>query len=143
MRKVSFLLALLLILSFLSACGDSDGVVEIRERFFVNQFQDIVTNHEEYLGRTIRYEGAFETFPQDGGGEDVYFVYRVVPTCCSPGGSIGFLLDLGEFAPLADDAWVEVTGVLELFEFRGFPNLRLVVTSLVELDERGELMVQP
>jgi len=143
MRKI---IALLLIAFLLTGCnaapnGDDD-VFAIDEQFFVLRMLDIVFSPNEFLGQTIRYEGMFRTveIPTIG---DVYQVYRYTDGCCGPDGIIGFQvqLDSAGLEPLPTGTWVEVTGILEEFEHQGRTFLRLAVTSLTELDERGEEFV--
>ena len=120
----------------LIGCGESDNIVTIDERFFVIQMNDIFLNPARFMGRTIRYEGLFAS--EQFGDEMHFFVERQTLGCCGNDGLIGFEVVLDGIAPLADDAWVEVTGVLESQGRRLF----LRVTSLVELEERGMEFVQ-
>ena len=141
MKRLRIGLAVLILALLLSACaaeGDDD-VVEISERFFITTFQEIHLNSELYIGRTVRYEGMFRTFQWPDTDEDFYMVYRYVPGCCSPddGMSIGFIVDLNNIAPLEDNAWAEVTGVLEVYERADAARFRVNVTSLTQPAERG------
>ena len=140
MKRILILFAVIV---FLIGCSDSDGdgVVEIRDRFFITQVMDIHINADEYVGRTIRYEGIFLTTHWAATGEDYHQVIRYVDDCCGDGGIIGFMIYLGDIEPLPDDAWVEVTGVLEWFEIGGFRFPRLAAVSVTEMSERGEEIV--
>ena len=117
-------------------CGESDNIFTIDERFFVIQVNDIWLNPARFMGRTIRYEGLFGSEQFDD--EMIFFVARQTFGCCGNDGWVGFEVVLDGIEPLADDAWVEVTGVLESQGRRLF----LRVTSLVELEERGMEFVQ-
>ncbi|MCL2588803.1 MAG: hypothetical protein FWD84_05280 [Oscillospiraceae bacterium] len=137
-KRLAFLLAVILLLT---GCGgllaeSDDGVVLISERFFVTQTTQIQMNAGDYLGRTIRYEGMFwgNEWPT---GEVYYFVTRNTLGCCGDDGIIGFELRLNDFDPLPNDTWVEITGVLEEFDYEGRTFLRLAVVELTELEERG------
>lgn len=135
-RRIIILVTLVVLGLLLVGCasnGDSDDVIEIGERFFVTQFEDIVLNANRYLGRTIRYEGAFQSFFWEPTGEQLYFALRFTQGCCSDE-PIGFELYLDDIEPVADNTWVEITGVLEEYG-EGF--LRLQVISLTEPAERG------
>ena len=138
------LVLLLLAVLLLTACaGGDDDIVEIPEQFFVTQIQSLHVNAEEYVGRTIRYEGIFQTMHWDLVGSDVHLVYRYVWDCCGNDGEAGFWVHLGGIEPLPDNAWVEVTGVLEWYEVAGFQVLRVAAASLREMEERGAEVVMP
>jgi len=144
MKKLIALSLILTSMIFFAGCSsNSDGTIEISERFFINDINNIIFNRNDYLGRTIQYEGIFDTIAVSAFTE-VHLVYRYVPGCCGPEGIAGFLVDLGDFAPLSGNAWAEVVGVLEEFEdHNGNTNIRLALTSLTEMDTRGAEFVTP
>jgi len=113
-----------------AGCGDSDDTVVISERFFAQEMQEVVFNHNQYLGRTIHLEGMFRTIPWEG--IDRFLVMRYVEGCCGPE-PFGFEVVLGDFSPFSHDAWVEVTGILAMVD--GF--LVLEVSAINELEVRG------
>jgi len=139
MKKLIVLIIVVAML--LTACspgGSDDYVVEITERFFVNQTTEVLRNPERYLGRTIRLEGIFITVQLPGVDDDFHFVHRLTDGCCGPIEPIGFEVRLDGIAPLPDDTWVEVIGVLEQYEnIWQHDALRLEVASLTEMSERG------
>ena len=142
-RKLTIILLAVLLLAG-CAGGASDGnVVEISERFFSTQVHSIMTNRDEYLGRTIQYEGLFRSVHWSPTHEYYHYVVRITEDCCSPGGIIGFEVHLtNDMEPLEHDAWARVTGVLEEYVAEdGITYLRLALTSLEELEERGEEFV--
>jgi len=136
---VIFALAFVLILSACgegsSAGGDSDIIV-IGERFFVNQVVEIVVNANQYMGRTIQFEGIFRAISNSQTGDSHFFVMRYTMGCCGIE-MVGLELIMEDGVPFGDDAWVEVTGVLERRD--GLPMLR--VTAITEMDERGSEFV--
>ncbi|MCL2572799.1 MAG: hypothetical protein FWE11_10400 [Defluviitaleaceae bacterium] len=118
---------------------DTD-IIEIREESFVAQFYEIIFLSEEFIGRKIRFEGIFWNVPMSE-DENQYIVFRYADGCCMPM-EIGFEIVLNGIAPLPDDTWVEVTGILEEFEpFPGHIALRIDAVSIVEMNERGAEMV--
>ena len=123
----------LLLVSFAGCGGGDEEIVVISERFFFNQMTHITMNLGEYEGRTIQIEGLFRNFSLPT--RDAYIVMRYV-ACCEYH-PVWFELDLNSFEPPDDDAWVEVVGVLELRD--RVPML--LVTSLTELEERGQAVV--
>ena len=131
MKKVMIVLVAAMLL-LLVGC-DNDGIYVIRERHFVNQIDNIFMNHNRYLGRTIQFEGMFGSYVNPETGAPGHYTYRYTYGCCGDDGLLGFGLVLGEINPVADNSWVEVTGVLE--EDGQF--LVLNVISLIELEERG------
>jgi len=140
MKKVLIVLILVLLLA---GCSGSDDVMEISERFFITQMTEINMNADEYVGQTIRYEGVFQTMNWSATGEEYHMVIRYILGCCGDDGFIGYEIYLGDTEPFPDDAWVEVTGVLEWYEVGGMRFLRVMATSIREMDQRGAEFVTP
>jgi len=123
----------------------SRGVVEIKEKMFLAQVNDVYLNPDDYLGKTIKLEGIFK---EERGYEKSYcFVIRYGPGCCGNDGNAGFEVAWAkEEAPPypAVDSWVEAAGVLKSYEEDGYSQyLYLDLSSLNVLDKRGaELVLQ-
>ena len=111
-------------------------VVEISERLFIAQTNDIYINTEDYLGKTIQYEGIFKTMYWPEEEETYYYVIRYGPGCCGYDGEAGFEVTWEGEWPEEDD-WCEAVGILEIYEINGLKYLRLVLSSLTVLEERG------
>lgn len=112
------------------------GVIEIKENLFIAQTNDIYINTEDYLGKTIKYEGIFDFYYGEESDSTYYYVIRYGPGCCGDDGTVGFeVIWDGEYPEQND--WVEAVGVLETYDENGFQYLRLRLTSLTVLDERG------
>jgi hypothetical protein len=124
--------------------GEEKPVLEIKEKMFIAQINDVYLNPEDYLGRTINLEGLFKA---EQYGEQTYcFVIRYGPGCCGNDGNAGFEVawdikdtEAGTY-PAVDD-WVEATGVLSTYVEDDYPYLYLALSSLNILDERGEEFV--
>ncbi|MDR2785094.1 MAG: hypothetical protein LBB83_04175 [Treponema sp.] len=119
------------------------GVIEIREKMFIAQTNDVYLNPEDYMGRTLKLEGLFKT---QAGYEDrppYCFVLRYGPGCCGYDGNAGFEVAWDGDAPPypAEDDWVEAVGVLKSYEEDGYPYLYLALSRLQVLDQRGEEFV--
>jgi zinc transport system permease protein len=114
------------------------GFVEIKEKMFIAQTNDVYLNPDEYLGKTIKLEGLFKSDEYPGGGQEYHFVLRYGPGCCGNDGSAGFEVAWeAQTAWPENDAWVEAVGVLDSYEEDGYPYLYLSLVSLVEKEERG------
>jgi len=117
-----------------------NGPVEIKEKLFLAQINDIYLNEAEYLGRTIRYEGMFTRYTWEEVGKTYYAVYRRSPGCCGADGQAGFEViwpeGSGKAYPKEND-WVQVVGTLERFEEYGQSGLRICLDSLTVKSERG------
>ena len=115
--------------------ADSD-VIEIKEKLFIAQTNDIYLNPEDYLGKTIQYEGIFDSYFWEENGNTYYYVIRYGPGCCGFDANAGFEVQWDGEYPDAND-WVEVVGVLERYEEDGWEYLRLQVSSMTVLPTRG------
>jgi len=134
------LFAVFMIVLLLAGCSspnspDDVDILEIGERFFVTQIEQIFIDTETYLGRTIRYEGMF--FSSHWEGEDFHYVIRHTFGCCGDDGMIGFEVMLNGIEPFPDDTWVEVTGVLEEYNLDWRTILVINAISVTEMPERG------
>jgi hypothetical protein len=127
--------------------------LEIREKLFIAQTNDVYLNPEDYLGKTIKLEGLVK-FQQYAGEEKQYcFVIRYGPGCCGNDGEAGFEVAWDKPQPYAgpgsvktlppgplypkENAWVEAVGVLDTYEEDGYPYLYLDLFSLTEKEDRG------
>ena len=115
-----------------SEAAHDDGIIEIEDWLFDAQVQRIKIFREDYLGRTIRYEGMFMSLVWEG--ETIYFVAREGGGCC---GINGFEVYLNDIPRFDDETWVEVTGILEEFFVEALNNyiLRLNVITMLEREE--------
>lgn len=113
------------------------SVIEIKEKMFIAQTNDVYLNPDDYLGRTLKLEGLFKR--EQSGGANYCFVLRYGPGCCGYDGNAGFEIAWNkaeETYPAADD-WVEATGVLKTYQEDGYSYLYLDLVSLAVLDTRG------
>jgi putative membrane protein len=120
-------------------------LIEIKEKMFISQVNDVYLNKDDYLGKTIKLEGLFKM-------EQAYdklhcFVLRFGPGCCGYDGAVGFEVawDKGKKNPYpGEDAWVEATGELKTYNEADYVDcLYLDLVSLNVLDKRGnETVVQ-
>jgi uncharacterized membrane protein YcgQ (UPF0703/DUF1980 family) len=114
----------------------SGKVLEIKEKMFIAQTNDIYYNAEDYLGKTIKYEGIFDVYEVPETGMAYYSVIRYGPGCCGIDANAGFEVKWDNEYPKPDD-WCEVIGVLEEYEEDGYQYLRLILSELNVLDVRG------
>lgn len=111
-------------------------LVEISERLFIAQSNDIYINTPDYMGKTIKYEGLFKTEYWEEEDTTYAYVIRYGPGCCGYDGEAGFELEWDGPLP-EEDEWCEVMGTPEVYEDGGIEYLRLKVTSLQVLEKRG------
>ena len=134
MKKLLLFVVILCLLPVASFAGD---IVEIKEKMFVAQTNDVYINPDEYLGRTIKLEGMFGLDTEMS--PPLYYVFRYGPGCCGYDANAGFEVvwkDEKTAYPNEND-WVEAAGVLENYDDDGEPYLRLALTSLTVKAERG------
>lgn len=111
-------------------------VLEIREKMFLTQINDIYNRFDSYRDKLIVVEGMYTVFYSWDGTESSPVVYRNGPGCCGNDGWGGFLLKYTGEAP-EDHAWIRVTGTPELVKDGPFTHLYLHVMSLEVKEERG------
>jgi uncharacterized membrane protein YcgQ (UPF0703/DUF1980 family) len=121
---------------------DTAGIVDIKEKMFLTQTNDVYVNKDEYLGRTIRLEGMFGTL--DNVTPPCRYVYRFGPGCCGYDSNAGFevVWKKPDATYPNDNDWVAATGVLEDYEQDGESFLRLALNSLVVKSVRGKEEVE-
>ena len=110
-------------------------VIEIREKMFIAQCNDIYLNLDQYMDSVIKYQGLFGDIP-GGGDEPYHLVYRNSPGCCGNDGIVGFEVIWDQPYP-AQNTWVEAVGTLERYEEWEETYVRLRLASLTEPSERG------
>ncbi|GHV84929.1 hypothetical protein AGMMS50230_05370 [Spirochaetia bacterium] len=130
--------------------NNTNGIIEIKEKMFIAQTNDIYLNPEDYLGKTIKLEGLFRTDSYVDLSRTFCFVLRNGPGCCGNDGSVGFEVSWPEaagvnsIAPLAKghrypkpEEWVEAVGTLAYYEEEDYPYLYLALSSLEVKRQRG------
>jgi len=122
-----------------SIVSSNKDVIEIKEKMFLSQVNDVYLNAEDYLGKTIKLEGIFKQ--DDGYNKSYSFVIRYGPGCCGYDGTAGFEVawaneKANPYPPV--DSWVEVAGVLKSYKEDGdMQYLYLDLASLNVLNKRG------
>jgi putative membrane protein len=121
-----------------------DDITYITEKLFITQINHIYYNAQDYLGKTIEYEGIFETYHYEDTNQSYYYVVRYGPGCCSNDSSAGFEIAWGEasITKPEENAWVKVRGVLQEYKEGEYTYLRLHVVSLEEMETRGQEYVE-
>ena len=119
----------------------NSDMIEISEKVFIAQTNDIYINTEDYLGKTIKYEGIFQSYYYDVTDTTYYSVIRYGPGCCGFDANAGFEVEWDGDYPEQND-WVEAVGALETYEEGGAQYLRLKLSSLKVLPVRGAEFVQ-
>jgi uncharacterized membrane protein YcgQ (UPF0703/DUF1980 family) len=117
-------------------------VVEINEKMFVAQVNDVYLNAKDYLGKTIKLEGIFKSEQNNEKEEPYRFVLRYGLGCCGDDGNVGFEVTWSkekEKPYPSVDEWVEAIGVLKVGEKANY--LYLDLASLNVLETRGREIV--
>lgn len=114
----------------------ASNAMEIREKMFIAQVNEIYINTGDYLGKAILYEGVFDQYPYNDAGDMFRSVIRYGPGCCGNDGNVGFEVVWDKAYPNQGD-WVGVEGVLEEYQEDGQAYLRLRVSKLDVLPTRG------
>lgn len=115
--------------------ASADGILHIREDYFVAQSNDIYLNIKNYLGTRIQLEGLFKAVMKDG--KVYHYVIRYGPGCCEYDSTCGFEVSYGGEYPYEND-WVSVTGTLDQYQEDGRDYIVLRADTLKALSERGQ-----
>lgn len=119
---------------------DSD-ILEISEKMFLTQINDIYFNFDEYKDKIIIVEGMYASFTTRDGTVKVPAIFRYGPGCCDNDGWGGFLLKYAGQLPQEKD-WIRVTGTPELTRTpEGYTNLVLNVISIERKTQHGKEQV--
>jgi uncharacterized membrane protein YcgQ (UPF0703/DUF1980 family) len=115
-------------------------VIEIKEKMFVAQSNDIWYNTDEYMDKIIKYEGLLDIYTDPETGIEYYSVIRYGPGCCGVDANCGFEVAWvdGEHKYPKQNEWCEVVGKLDIYEEGHIRYLRINLISLTVLEERGK-----
>jgi len=147
-RKFRVLFGFIIILFLTVSCtktnnDNNTGIVEIKEKMFVSQVNDVYLNTDDYIGKTIKLEGLFQK--EQGYDKEYCFVIRYGPGCCGFDGNVGFEVAWEQEQQKSypeDNAWVEATGELKTYEEDDYKYLYLDLASLNVLSRRGSEIVK-
>lgn len=89
-KRLSISIAVIILAALAVVKNTSEKVIEIKEKLFIAQTNDIYINSKDYLGKTIKYEGLINIY-EDETGRKFYYVIRYAPGCCGYDGSAGFV----------------------------------------------------
>ena len=143
-KRFALFTALLLSAVCLTAVAQAADVnidLEVREKMFLTQITELMTNTPDYLGKTIALEGMFTSGTYGEGDALTYhLVYRRSPGCCGNDGITGLEVLWDDPAAVypAENDWVRAVGTLEQYEEDDISYLRLRLLSLTVLPERGQ-----
>jgi uncharacterized membrane protein YcgQ (UPF0703/DUF1980 family) len=111
-------------------------VVEISEKMFIAQCNDVYLNPDDYQGKAIKLEGIYSSYVDSKSGNAYHYVMRYGPGCCGNDGSAGFEFLYDGEMPKPDD-WIEVTGTVEKVTEDDMEYIVLRASKVTVLDVRG------
>ncbi|MDR0719503.1 MAG: metal ABC transporter permease [Treponema sp.] len=132
----------LVCLAALSGCVKEKEFIEIEEKLFITQTNEVYLNQESYLEKRITLEGLFKMEHYAGSVSPYFFVLRYGPGCCGNDGNAGFEVAWDKDAadqekyPAVDD-WVRAEGILKQYNEDGGTYLYIALSKLDVLEERG------
>jgi hypothetical protein len=112
-------------------------LVEIQEKLFLSQTNDIYINPDEYQNKLIKLEGMWFAVKDENDGSMHYLLIRYGPGCCGYDGVAGFEV-MWEGNYPRDNDWVEGIGALEKYGAGEEEYLRLRLSALKVLARRGQ-----
>ncbi len=124
----------------LKLSNDDSNEITIKDKMFIAQCNDIYLNTDEYLDKTIIWEGIYTESTNPETGNTYKFVIRYGPGCCGNDGVAGFEVLYDQETPKADD-WVKAVGKIEMVEQGGIEFVAIRLSELTVLDVRGQEFV--
>jgi uncharacterized membrane protein YcgQ (UPF0703/DUF1980 family) len=116
-------------------------VIEIKEKMFIQQCDDIYTNPDEYEDKVIKLEGIYEEYKDTNSGKTYHIIYRKTPGCCGSDGQIGFQFSYNGKMPKPND-WIKVVGTIKAIkDTDGNKDIILHLSELQVSDKRGTELV--
>ena len=89
----------------------TEDIIEITDNYFIEKTNDIYVNTEDYIGKTVKFEGLVYSY-EDTDGNTYYAVVRNTPGCCGNDGLAGIDVRYDKEYPEVN-TWVEVKGIIE------------------------------
>jgi uncharacterized membrane protein YcgQ (UPF0703/DUF1980 family) len=117
----------------------TDGIIEITEKMFISQCNDVYLNPSDYVGKQVKIEGMLDMYTAEDGSLK-YGVIRYGPGCCGNDGVAGFAVN-SEQLDLQIDDWIEVIGTFQTEEVDGWTNVVINAEKVTRLEKRGEEFV--
>lgn len=119
------------------AVGPEPAYVEIKEKMFIAQSNDIYLNPDEYQDKTIRWEGIYTRLDYaNADGTPYHCVFRYGPGCCGDDGMVGFeVVWEGDYPEV--NSWVQAEGTVEQYDENDITYLRIRLSTLAVQSERG------
>lgn len=111
-----------------------EDVIEIKEKMFIAQCNDIYLNPKEYKGKTIKLEGFYDEATDAVTKEKFHFIIRNGPGCCGNDGVAGFQFTYngsGKIPKLND--WIEVVGTVELADDNDYVTLKAKTVNVLKV----------
>jgi len=145
MKKLSIFLVLMYCVFVLPAKSPAGSLaekktVEIKEKFFIQQCNDVYFNFKNYKDTIIKIEGICEVLPKEFMFS--YNLFRNTPGCCGDDGKIGFMFDYDGDTELKGNDWISVTANVNVKQENGFSLVYLDVIEVTVKAERGAEFVE-
>ena len=142
-NKFIFFIIFLLFVSLLfitcKKSGNEETIVEIRDRLFISQVNDVYLNSSDYFGKKIKLEGIYN---EEMWRNSLYrSIVRYGPGgCCGNDANVGFEVRWPQNSPNeypGVDSWVEATGILRFYFDHSERYIYLDLISLDVKNQRG------
>lgn len=139
MKKWGWLLMLMMLATLLTGCSTdkANEVVEISERMFITQCNDMYVNTDEYMNKTIVLEGMYYEYTDPTTNQVHAYVIRNGPGCCANDGIVGFEILFEGDKPVPND-WIRVAGKIEKLNSNELETIVLRLTEIEVKAERGQ-----
>lgn len=105
-------------------------------------YEEISKGVNKYKGRTITLNGF--VYKEDGFTQQQLVISRFLIThCVADAGIVGFLSEFDEASALAEDTWIEATGILDVTTYNGAQLPLIKITDWKTIDQPEEPYLYP
>lgn len=107
----------------------AEKTINIKEKMFAGQIDDIYLNNKEYEGKTVNIAGMY--MPLEIRGKKSQLIYRYGPGgCCGNDALVGILFEWSGALPKKEGAWIEITGKIKIVKYGAENEIVIAASSL-------------
>ncbi len=121
--------------------GEKGKTISMTSENFINIYEDIYGNPQNYLGKLINMKGFI--YKQKGLNKDEFILSRIVVSCCAADAQlVGILCGNSEEKTLTEGTWVNIEGILSQREYKDAKSGEISVIPMIKVSKVEKLDAQ-